>query len=104
MDGACPPGDGAQQVDLTHLLERAAVPEAEGGSAANDENGAAREIGVGDTCDAIGDTGAGGQQGNAVRPRTFCPALSRVHRRLFVPRIHYTTALRRTAFVHTCYM
>src|SRR6266567_455031 len=100
MNGARPFGDGPQQVDLAHFLQRAAIPGAEGGRAANDENGTAREISVGYARNAVGDAGTGGQQGYTGRARAFCPAFSRVDSRLFVARVHHTDALAQTAIVN----
>ncbi len=61
MHGARPFGDGAQQVDLVHFLQRAAIPQAEGSCSTNDEHRTAREIGVGHACHAVGYARTGSQ-------------------------------------------
>ncbi len=101
MYGACPLGDGPQQINLIHLLQRAAIPQAEGSRAADYQYRAAREIGVGDSGDAIGDAGTGSQEGYSGPARAFGPALGGVYRRLLVARIDDADAFAHASIVNT---
>src|SRR5215471_6610413 len=55
MDGACPLGDGAQQVYLVHLLQCTTVPQTQWSGTTNDQDGAARKIGIRNARNSISD-------------------------------------------------
>ncbi len=101
MHRARPLRDRAQQIKLVHLLQRAAIPQAERGRPANDQHRATGEAGIGDAGHAICDARASRQKGDPRPARGLRPAFSRVNRRLLVARIHHADALAHAAVIDT---
>src|SRR6266516_5153317 len=99
MYGASPLGDRTQQVNLVHLLQCASIPEIEGSSSSDDEYRATCEKCICYACDAIGDTRACRQEGNAGFARAFCPAFGGMDCCLLVARVYDTNALTYTTII-----